>query len=1177
MDAQQAQQQAQVWQQYQQQLASMGYNQAQIQQIVNQAKAQQASSQPGAQQAQPVSQPAAASASTAAREPAVTATQSQQAQHAAQAALQQQTAPGQPATTAAATAAAQLSAAPAAPTAVAASATTAASPSGEVGSGASHLAITGGIHETVGPIVRGNYTVCGENHGRPAYKKDVQVNSLDVLIYFWDERDGPGFCGWWFGPKIGGDLVWAYHHERAMTPLRNGWKVPYDGGVDNTLVITPTAAGQASAGGGAAAAAAATTAGTATTASATAAQQQQLQLQQLQQQQLQQQQLQQQQLQQQQLQQQQAQQQQVQQQQLQQQQAQQQQLQQQQLQQQQLQQQQLQQQQLQQQQLQQQQQQQAAYQQQLQLQQQQKIQQYQQQQNQQREALEAQRRNLEEANKKRLEEQKAKIESLRAQQEVLRQKQLLEQRSMLEIKRALLKLRTAPLEDIQAREARLLEIFHKEISQCGEPQQQETLRQEVAQAKEESVVRAEQLREQARLEAERKTEEEKRLRQAEARSQELLGELDTLVVQVEAAWVALNEEAKPLLEAVELSHDEVGTMTRAAEDAGKEARAKAKACTDFIITNGSEIKLAPAESVPDGVPKHSLTLLLQRINTVSRETDSALTAIPVASERARRKATARSRMSARERAFDKYDIDGDGFLSRKEVLKYAKDEFDFSVPEDCVDFIFDAIVEEGEAGVRKADFQRLKVAIGVAREQERNEQLRIVRLEKEQKLAEAKLELQEKLDEVSDMLNHAQQLSLKVETWNAELPDKTTPQMRSADMLSLVAEAEGLVATAQDAASAASKRATALNSEGGADPDLQAWLAGEVAALEARAAALRTRNVRASGTMESLRKRARRQSAQEVFEVEKGAVAAMRHFRRVKGLTNEGLLETFKLNAQGRLGLDEYLEFFDRYSKDADVAASKVPVEPVVVEDEGVAIDKDVEAQVSAANGVEPVAAELNGQAREGVAEAAEEVGLPPPSSPSAEDLTRVFHRLDETRQGSLSKERLRNLLREFVKVVRDTVVSSAVGIRAGKSLRRIDAGEVVEVLEGPVKDSVMRLSRLRARTLKDCVDGWLTVSGNQGTVFLEPFDGIFRVAVETAITPHLNPAAAVSSEIGTRRKLVPGELVEACEWGMVEETSGLTRMRCRAQADGELGWATVTNDEGTVFLEPSHQSSTTG
>mmetsp|Transcript_80530 Transcript_80530/g.193155 ORF Transcript_80530/g.193155 Transcript_80530/m.193155 type:complete len:839 (-) Transcript_80530:110-2626(-) len=60
------------------------------------------------------------------------------------------------------------------------------------------------------------------------------------MLYYWDERDGPNFAGWWFGPKVGGDQVWAYHNSRAaQTPPLRGWKVPYDGPVDESFVIGP--------------------------------------------------------------------------------------------------------------------------------------------------------------------------------------------------------------------------------------------------------------------------------------------------------------------------------------------------------------------------------------------------------------------------------------------------------------------------------------------------------------------------------------------------------------------------------------------------------------------------------------------------------------------------------------------------------------------------------------------------------------------------------------------------------------------------------------------------------------------------------------------------------------------------------------------------------------------------
>lgn len=103
-----------------------------------------------------------------------------------------------------------------------------------------------------GLIVNGcNLTVCGEfallgeNHGKPTYRKD-RGNGLEVMIYYWDERDGPTFAGWWFGPKVGDNQVWAYHPGRDAWPPADSWKVPgenkqLDSGwaVDDSLIVQP--------------------------------------------------------------------------------------------------------------------------------------------------------------------------------------------------------------------------------------------------------------------------------------------------------------------------------------------------------------------------------------------------------------------------------------------------------------------------------------------------------------------------------------------------------------------------------------------------------------------------------------------------------------------------------------------------------------------------------------------------------------------------------------------------------------------------------------------------------------------------------------------------------------------------------------------------------------------------
>ncbi|CAK0799231.1 unnamed protein product, partial [Prorocentrum cordatum] len=104
------------------------------------------------------------------------------------------------------------------------------------------VSVAGCSHATVSGIVTGSFTAVTQNHGKPAYKKDSQVNGLDVMLYFWDERDGKAFSGWWFGPKVGGDQVWAYHPSNTMTPPKSGWKVPCDGPVDPNFAVSSGAA-----------------------------------------------------------------------------------------------------------------------------------------------------------------------------------------------------------------------------------------------------------------------------------------------------------------------------------------------------------------------------------------------------------------------------------------------------------------------------------------------------------------------------------------------------------------------------------------------------------------------------------------------------------------------------------------------------------------------------------------------------------------------------------------------------------------------------------------------------------------------------------------------------------------------------------------------------------------------
>eukprot|EP00439_Symbiodinium_sp_Y106_P048907 s2152_g6.t1 len=65
------------------------------------------------------------------------------------------------------------------------------------------------------------------------------------------------------------------------------------------------------------------------------------------------------------------------------------------------------------------------------------------------------------------------------------------------------------------------------------------------------------------------------------------------------------------------------------------------------------------------------------------------------------------------------------------------------------------------------------------------------------------------------------------------------------------------------------------------------------------------------------------------------------------------------------------------------------------------------------------------------------------------------------------------------------TVLQSTLATKSAASIRRVDEGELLEVLDGPKEDSEAGLLRIRARARKDQAVGWITMKGNQGTVFL--------------------------------------------------------------------------------------------
>lgn len=164
---------------------------------------------------------------------------------------------------------------------------------------------------------------------------------------------------------------------------------------------------------------------------------------------------------------------------------------------------------------------------------------------------------------------------------------------------------------------------------------------------------------------------------------------------------------------------------------------------------------------------------------------------------------------------------------------------------------------------------------------------------------------------------------------------------------------------------------------------------------------------------------------------------------------------------------------------------------------------------------------------------------------------------------GGISKERFLELIKLYFKCVKGTVLNEEISIKS-KTVRRLDVGEVLEALEGPVKEEGANVQRVRCQAVQDDAVGWVTIAGNQGTAFLEPGGNFCSVVKETLLTDGLSV-----QDSKTVRRLSKGEVIEVLEFQKKDASVDVKRIKGKAKLDGATGWITVASNQGTIFLEP--------
>jgi len=113
--------------------------------------------------------------------------------------------------------------------------------------------------------------------------------------------------------------------------------------------------------------------------------------------------------------------------------------------------------------------------------------------------------------------------------------------------------------------------------------------------------------------------------------------------------------------------------------------------------------------------------------------------------------------------------------------------------------------------------------------------------------------------------------------------------------------------------------------------------------------------------------------------------------------------------------------------------------------------------------------------------EAGADAELPPA------DRTNVFQSCLGEGRSQLNIGDFGSLASTFMKVANATSLMDGISISSSKAVSKLKAGQVVELLEGPMADDENAdISRVRVKTVVGDIEGWATVKGNAGTVFLK-------------------------------------------------------------------------------------------
>merc|ERR1719240_703695 len=123
--------------------------------------------------------------------------------------------------------------------------------------------------------------------------------------------------------------------------------------------------------------------------------------------------------------------------------------------------------------------------------------------------------------------------------------------------------------------------------------------------------------------------------------------------------------------------------------------------------------------------------------------------------------------------------------------------------------------------------------------------------------------------------------------------------------------------------------------------------------------------------------------------------------------------------------------------------------------------------------------------------------------------------------------------------------------IGQSKVMRTLEVGEKLEVLEGPSKDEATKVERIKVCAPKDKATGWVTVQGNQGTVYCEPTSGEKQLLALDQATMQRRKMAAAAAKL---EKDAKAKLTVAAESTAEVEKQWLAKLQADTVTVAEAG-----------------------